>query len=453
MTRRNGGPRRHRGSVDRLPSGAFRVRVYAGIDPVTKRRHELVEVVPPGPAAEREAEQARTRLLAQVDGRRNPRTRATVNQLLDRWLDVLDVEASTRRGYVRKLNKHVRPVLGEVQVGRIDEETLEAFYAVLRRCRDRCGGRKYVDHRTGRRHGCDQRCAAHRCKPLSASSIRQIHWILSGALSRAVRWKWIAVNPAKEASKPALPHPDPSPPSADEAARIVTAAWTADPSWGTFVWLAMVTGARRAELCALRWTHVDLEAGVLILRRAVYVDEDGQVHEKDTKTHQQRRVALDPDTVEVLREHRRRCEERAALVGMPLSADARLFSYEPDGSTCWLPDTVTQRYGRLALKLGIKTHLHALRHYSATELITAGVDVRTVAGRLGHGGGGATTLRSTRPGSQKLINEQRQLCRPACHLGLGLLARTNRVSFGSTDIKPSHQGLRSDADPAPGLDC
>jgi len=43
--------------------------------------------------------------------------------------------------------------------------------------------------------------------------------------------------------------------------------------------------------------------------------------------------------------------------------------------------------------LGINTHLHALRHYAATELVTSGVDVRTVAGRLGHGGGGTTTLR------------------------------------------------------------
>ena len=43
--------------------------------------------------------------------------------------------------------------------------------------------------------------------------------------------------------------------------------------------------------------------------------------------------------------------------------------------------------------LGIDTHLHALRHYSATEQLAAGVDVRTVACRLGHGGGGATTLR------------------------------------------------------------
>jgi integrase len=47
----------------------------------------LVEVIPPGPDAARLAEQARTRLLSQVDEQRNPRTKATVNQLLDRWLD------------------------------------------------------------------------------------------------------------------------------------------------------------------------------------------------------------------------------------------------------------------------------------------------------------------------------------------------------------------------------
>lgn len=47
----------------------------------------------------------------------------------------------------------------------------------------------------------------------------------------------------------------------------------------------------------------------------------------------------------------------------------------------------------MADRLGIDTTLKSLRHYSATELISAGVDVRTVAGRLGHGGGGATTLR------------------------------------------------------------
>jgi hypothetical protein len=53
----------------------------------------------------------------------------------------------------------------------------------------------------------------------------------------------------------------------------------------------------------------------------------------------------------------------------------------------------TFRYKDMATRLGIDTHLYAPRHYSATELLSAGIDLRTVAGRLGHGGGGATTLR------------------------------------------------------------
>lgn len=57
------------------------------------------------------------------------------------------------------------------------------------------------------------------------------------------------------------------------------------------------------------------------------------------------------------------------------------------------PSGVTHRYRRMAVRLGLDTSIHKLRHYNATELIAAGVDIRTVAGRLGHGGGGTTTLR------------------------------------------------------------
>ena len=70
-----------------------------------------------------------------------------------------------------------------------------------------------------------------------------------------------------------------------------------------------------------------------------------------------------------------------------------MFSLAVDGSEHLKPDSVSQRYSRLARRLGISTTIHKLRHYSATELISAGVDVRTVAGRLGHGGGGTTTLK------------------------------------------------------------
>jgi hypothetical protein len=113
--------------------------------------------------------------------------------------------------------------------------------------------------------------------------------------------------------------------------------------------------------------------------------------EKDTKTHQQRRITLDAQTLGMLAAYRRFCADRAGLDDMP--GDARIFSPMPDGAMCVRPDTVSQRYQRMCDRLGWDMHIHQLRHYSATELIASGVDVRTVAGRLGHGGGGTTTLK------------------------------------------------------------
>jgi integrase len=105
-------------------------------------------------------------------------------------------------------------------------------------------------------------------------------------------------------------------------------------------------------------------------------------------------LALDAETVAALRDHRQRCEERAAALGLELRPDAYVFSESPDGSTSKIPDSVATRYERLAARLGIKTTLHKLRHYSATELIIGGVDFRTVAGRRAYAGGGTTTLRT-----------------------------------------------------------
>jgi integrase len=84
---------------------------------------------------------------------------------------------------------------------------------------------------------------------------------------------------------------------------------------------------------------------------------------------------------------------RTVQLDLKPTREAFLFSYAADNSRPCNPDGITHRFGRMCKRLGIDCHLHSLRHYSATELITAGVDVRTVAGRLGHGGGGTTTLR------------------------------------------------------------
>jgi integrase len=161
--------------------------------------------------------------------------------------------------------------------------------------------------------------------------------------------------------------------------------------WGTFVWLVMVTGMRRGEACALRRQHVALDQAVITVAHSLS-DHSG-VGVKDTKTHQQRRIALDAETVDVLREHFREQDTTAARLGEHLDGDAFVFTYSSGAETPMNPSGVTHRYGRLVQGLGIRTTLHKLRHYNATELISAGVDLRTVAGRFGHGSGGTTTLK------------------------------------------------------------
>jgi site-specific recombinase XerD len=208
----------------------------------------------------------------------------------------------------------------------------------------------------------------------------------------------VGVNVANAIDSPTVPAKDPDPPSAEEAAKVLKWAWKRDPEWGTYLWLAMVTGCRRGELIGLQWAEVDFAKRILTVAFSEQVlkrrRQRRKRRRKDTKTHQQRRISFDSDTAELLLALRAAAQEHCAALGVELPETAYLFSRQPDGSEPLLPDSVTQRYKRLAIRLGLRSHrLHSLRHYTATELVAAGVDLRTIAGRLGHGSGGATTLR------------------------------------------------------------
>jgi integrase len=158
-------------------------------------------------------------------------------------------------------------------VRKVDVEMLDRFYAELRKR----GGSKG--------------------QPLAAMTIRQIHFILRAALGLAVKWGWI----------PRYVRQDVTPPSPQEVERFLTAAWEQDPDLGVVLWVAMVTGARRGELCGLRWSHVRPQDGFLLISRS-FVHCGSQVRDKDTKTRQARRVALDDVTARILAEHKTRCD-------------------------------------------------------------------------------------------------------------------------------------------------
>jgi integrase len=384
---------RPRGRIEERGNG-LRVVVYAGVDPVTGRRSYLREkVAGTDTAAYKRAEKLLHKLLTRIDAQRAPSSSVDLSHALAEWLRVTELEDSTRRTYEGYIARTIRPALGTVPVNKLTARTLESFYTELRRCRARCDGKPHIEKHTTADEGHDCRaagCVAHRCRPMAASTVRQIHAILSGTLSAAERWDWIPSNPARIARRPRQKPPEPDPPTPAEAARLVEEAFCMDDDWGTLVWLVMTTGIRRGELCALRFSRLDLDAEVIDLRRNWVNGKD-----KDTKTHQNRRIALDNDTVVLLKEHRARVRARVESLGLTFTEDLFVFSgiKSPDHSLPYSPNAITQRYKDMATRLGIDTHLHALRHYSATELLSAGVDLRTVAGRLGHGGGGATTLR------------------------------------------------------------
>jgi integrase len=184
---------------------------------------------------------------------------------------------------------------------------------------------------------------------LGAVTIRQIHFLLHGAYKRAVRWKWVSANPIMDAEPPAPPPPNPHPTSLEETARIVNEAWS-DPDWGAFVWLAVACGGRRAELCGLQWRDVGLDRAVITLKRAVARDDQGRWYLKDTKTHQQRRVTLDAVTVSVLTAQSERYKERCAALGVRTKDDAFVFSLSSDHATFLVPESVSQRFGRLVAR-------------------------------------------------------------------------------------------------------
>ncbi len=414
-------PKRGRASV-RKRGNSHQVRVYSGVDPLTGEDRYLTESTT-DPA---EVEKIKTKLTAAVDQQRSTPTKASLGHLLDSWLRVHDAEETTIDGYRNLAETIIKPALGDVPITKVDALVLERFYAELRQCRRRCLGKIEVDHRThfphecrtirhhrrpgrpkvGEMHDCEERscevieCKPHECGPMAQSTMRQLHWILSGAMSAAVRWKWVPWNPMEGAEAPRRPAANPEPPSAADAAHIVNAAWDrGDLEWGTLVWLIMITGARRGELLALQWRDLDLETGVIEIRRG-YTHRAGKKSLKQTKTHQVRRIGIDDVTVELLADHRARFEKLTTyLRGLAGAAETAIdpqsfvFSAKPDHSVPRNLDSVSHRYAAMCAKLGIDSHPHAMRHYSATELITSGVDLRTVAGRLGHGGGGSTTLR------------------------------------------------------------
>jgi len=227
---------------------------------------------------------------------------------------------------------------------------------------------------------------------MKPSTIRGIHSILSGAFAAAQRWEWTDRNPAESAKPPTTirrPIPATSP---DDIATVIAEARARSAALGLYLWLVAVTGVRRGELCGLQLRDIDLDRG-LVHVAFNYVVRGGQRVRKDTKTHQDRWLAIDPDTCALIASYLEEIRAELAAVGVELRDDAYLFSNDPGHARPWNPDWATHKVAEAADAAGVKLDIKGGRHYTASQLLAGGFDLRNTAARLGHSGGGATTLR------------------------------------------------------------
>jgi integrase len=102
-------------------------------------------------------------------------------------------------------------------------------------------------------------------------------------------------NVAKLASAPSQPQREQHPPTIDEVRSLMTASARLNPMFGLYIRVMVATGARRAEVCALRWSDVDFTAGTLNVSRS-YTVLPGIRADRPTKTRSERTVVLDPAT-------------------------------------------------------------------------------------------------------------------------------------------------------------
>ena len=356
--------------------GHWQLRAFAGNDSITGKPTQRAKTFT---GTEKQAAKELAAFVTEIAAGNVAPNHITLEELLERWLENAETKQRPRTLYEnrRKIEARINPALGKIRIDKLDGHMLDRQYRI------------WMD--TG----------------LSASTVHKYHCVISAACHQAVKWGWLDSSPTLRATPPRIERHEMKVPTPKQLSDLVRAADEVDPVLATAIALAALTGARRGELVALRWSDLDLVAGRVNIARSLVVANKEQ-HEGPTKTHQSRDIALDPIALEVLRRRREVMVKLSADAESALVPDPRVLSYNANGATAANPDTLTHRFAKLCIDMEMpalkalkrsmpeatRTDLapadrwpfrfHDLRHFSVTTLIAAGVDVRTVADRHGH---------------------------------------------------------------------
>jgi integrase len=351
-----------RGTKTEIRPGVWRLRAFVGTDPATGNPRQVSRTVRGG-ARLADAELARF-VTEAAAGDVPMGADQTLSDFFDAWLEFVSPHRSptTVRGYRDKVRRW-KEALGRKKVSKITAQDLDRTYA------------RWLEDGA------------------APATVRHCHRILATALRQAQRWGLITRCVTDMARPPASVHRESPEIDPDVWQAVVLDLRAREPVTAMAVLMAGVTGARRGELCGLRWSDIDPARGQLTIARSIrHALDKTELIVATTKTGRARRVSLDARTLELLADYRRQAERWASAASVSIASAGYMLSLDPTGLTPLKPDTVTAGFGRAARRVGAHLRFHDLRHMSASLLIGAGTDVLTVASRLGHADP-STTLR------------------------------------------------------------
>ncbi len=340
-------PRRPRGQGTRLPDGRWQVRLRLPDGRVKAFYGKTLR------EAQKKRNDAR-RLIEQ--GRPLPNERITLADYLHRWLEQVvrpNLRATVYHRYVINVEKHILPTLGNRRIAALQPSDFQALYATKQ------------------------------AENLAPRTIRQIHATARNALNVAVSWGLIPRNPAIGAVPPTAPDDDYETLSPDDAMRMLAAVH--GTSLDCIVTLALTTGMRQGELLGLKWEDVDLEDGMIRVRRQVQrVPGEGWQETAPKSRKGIRSIRLTQIGVAALRRQR----ERIAMMRNTASStwtDADLVHPNHAGRPIERQNLLRQ-WKRFLANNGFDPtfHFHNLRHSTATLLFRLGVPMKVVQQILGH---------------------------------------------------------------------
>ncbi|HBI51955.1 MAG TPA: site-specific integrase [Ruminococcaceae bacterium] len=222
-------------------------------------------------------------------------------------------------------------------------------------------------------------------KPLARKTVIHHLSFISDVFSYAVKMSMVPDNPCSRVSIPKGERKEKEIYSIEDIERLFELLEEDAPlKYRVFIILAVYSGFRRGEMMGLEWKDVDFNDNIISVRRTSNYTKAKGYYTDTTKTRRSQRSLKFPEMVmNLLKELKADQERQAKLMGSKWIDSDRLF-IKDNGEPlfCGMPYLWLERFCK---KHKIPFYgLHSIRHFFASSLIHANVDIAAVSSALGH---------------------------------------------------------------------